>query len=148
MSPEVAVTLPWRDVFLSPQFKERLALIAVDEAHCIVEWLESCLFVLCIGCFTLHVYCTSRGKDFRKCFKEIGGLRALTDVPIMALTATAPEAMKASICSSLGLTEPVVISQTLDRPNIYFSTCKSKGLNVSMQLPVYWHKRINEGTFT
>ena len=105
-------------MFLSPQFKEKLALIAVDEAHCIVEWLESCLFVLCISCFTLHVYCTSRGKDFRKCFKKIGGLRALTDMPIMVLTATASEAMKASVCSCLGLTKPVVILQTLDRPKI------------------------------
>ena len=40
MSPETAVTPPWRNVFASPQFQQRLSLIAVDEAHCIFEWLD------------------------------------------------------------------------------------------------------------
>ena len=75
---------------------------------------------------------TARGKDFRRCFEEIGGLRALTNVPIIALTATAPSHVKDAICSSLGLEKPAVVLQTLDRPNIFFSICKSKGLNVSL----------------
>ena len=54
-------------------------------------------------------------------------MRALTSVPIIAVAATAPQATKASISSSLGLSEPV-----LDRPNIFLSACKSKGLNVSL----------------
>ena len=85
-------------------------------------------------CVCREAFYTSRGKDFRKCFEEIGGLRALTDVPIIALMATAPQVVKASICSSLGLTEPVVVSHTLDRPNIFLSACKSKGLNVSVHV--------------
>ena len=55
-------------------------------------------------------------------------------MPIIELTATAPQATKASISSSLGLSEPVVVSHTLDRPNIFLSACKSKGLNVSLYL--------------
>ena len=83
----------------------------------------------CVMQIYVHViYNASRGKDFRHCFKKIGGLRALTDVPIIALTATAPQVTRETICSSLGLTEPAVILHTLDRPNIYFSTWD---LNVS-----------------
>lgn len=55
----------------------------------------------------------------------------MTDAPIIALTATAPHAIRTSVCSSLGLSEPAVILQTLDRPNIYLSTSKSRGLSVS-----------------
>ena len=39
MSPEIAVRPPWRNIFQTSLFKERLALVAVDEAHCIPEWL-------------------------------------------------------------------------------------------------------------
>ena len=38
MSPETAVNPPWRNVFTDAEFQQRLALIAVDEAHCIFEW--------------------------------------------------------------------------------------------------------------
>ena len=39
MSPETAVMAPWRTLFSNLEFKKKLAIIAVDEAHCIVEWL-------------------------------------------------------------------------------------------------------------
>lgn len=56
----------------------------------------------------------------------------MTDAPFMALTATAPQDIKSTICKSLCLKEPAMVSQTLDRPNIYLSASKSKGLNVSI----------------
>ena len=71
------------------------------------------------------------GAQFRTCFRKIGGLRALTDVPLIAVTATAPIVVQSEICDSLGLKEPAVILQTLDRPNIFLSCSKSKGLNVN-----------------
>jgi hypothetical protein len=40
MSPETAVKPPWRNIFQTPHFKKVLALVAVDEAHCIPEWLD------------------------------------------------------------------------------------------------------------
>ena len=40
MSPEVAVRSPWRKIYLTLFFKKHLALVAVDEAHCIPEWFE------------------------------------------------------------------------------------------------------------
>ena len=39
MSPESAVSLPWRGIFRSLFFEKNLAVVAVDEAHC--NWLGS-----------------------------------------------------------------------------------------------------------
>lgn len=39
MSPETAVSRPWRGLFGEPHFKSNLIMVAVDEAHCIYEWL-------------------------------------------------------------------------------------------------------------
>lgn len=41
MSPEVAVSSEWRKMFDSAYVKQQLVLVAVDEAHCIPEWLVS-----------------------------------------------------------------------------------------------------------
>ena len=38
MSPEVATTKPWRELFSSTTFAPNLVLVAIDEAHCITEW--------------------------------------------------------------------------------------------------------------
>lgn len=38
MSPEIAISNPWRDLFSS---KLQLSLLAIDEAHCVYEWLVS-----------------------------------------------------------------------------------------------------------
>ena len=39
MAPETAICLRWRAAFSTPVLKERLAMVAVDETHCISEWL-------------------------------------------------------------------------------------------------------------
>ncbi len=39
MSPETAICPPWRGVFTAEYVKKHLALVAIDEAHCIVDWL-------------------------------------------------------------------------------------------------------------
>ena len=38
-SPEIATSAPWRNVFGEQYLKANLCSIAVDESHCIVEWL-------------------------------------------------------------------------------------------------------------
>ena len=38
-SPESLQLPTWTKVISSKRFKERLVLVAVDEAHCIAEWL-------------------------------------------------------------------------------------------------------------
>ena len=75
-----------------------------------------------------------RGSDFRESFSRLGGLRALTKAPFMALTASAPPDVEAVILSSLHLHEPVLVSQPLDRANIYLSASRSVGLKVRVGL--------------
>lgn len=60
-----------------------------------------------------------RGNDFQTAFSKLGGLCALTSAPFMALTASAPPHIEAHVSSSLHLNIPVVVTQLLDRPNIY-----------------------------
>ena len=72
-----------------------------------------------------------RGKDFRTSFEKIGSLRAFTDVPIMALTASAPADIQATIINSLHLENPVFVRGDVDRPNIFLSVSGIKSLSVS-----------------
>lgn len=75
----------------------RLALIAIDEAHCILQW----------------------GEAFRKDYGCLTGLRgSLPGVPLMALTATAAPDHRADICSLLHLHDPHVAAASFDRTNL------------------------------
>lgn len=74
--------------------------IAVDEAHCIVEW----------------------GHDFRPAYRRIAAVRQmLGHPPVTALTGTATVAVRESIKESLGLERnaPSVVG-SFDRPNLRF----------------------------
>lgn len=53
--------------------------------------------------FNYHTLC--RGKHFRT---NIGGLRAFFDVPVMALSASAPKSIQIAITESLKLNSPVI----------------------------------------
>ena len=66
-----------------------------------------------------------RGQDFRTCFRRIGGLRAMTNAPFIALTATAPYGIKETICDSLCLREPALVSHTLTGPTFSFLLAKA-----------------------
>ena len=81
--------------------------------HCCVH--SCCVINECHAC---------GGTDFRKAFGRIGGLRALTKCPFMSLTASAPPTIESSIKSSLALVSPAMVSQPLDRSNIYMSVGK------------------------
>jgi ATP-dependent DNA helicase RecQ len=76
-----------------------VALLAIDEAHCVSEW----------------------GHDFRPDYRR---LRALADllpgVPRLALTATADAATRADICAELGIAPDRTIVAGFDRPNIRY----------------------------
>lgn len=50
----------------------------------------------------------------------------------MALTATASSETQAAICKSLCLNEPAIVSQSVDRPNIYLSAGPKKELTVCL----------------
>ncbi|KJG16067.1 ATP-dependent DNA helicase RecQ [Photobacterium angustum] len=77
-----------------------LAMVAVDEAHCISQW----------------------GHDFRPEYAALGRLKqSFENLPIMALTATADETTRHDIVSRLGLQTPHEYLGSFDRPNIRYT---------------------------
>src|SRR5256886_4493982 len=87
------------DTFLERALNWNIAQIAIDEAHCISEW----------------------GHDFRPEYRELKKLRRhLPDVPIMALTATATERVRADILKQLALRDPRCYVASFNRPNLSY----------------------------
>ncbi|EDO30750.1 predicted protein [Nematostella vectensis] len=79
------------------RIEERISLIVIDECHLIFE----------------------RSGEFRKCFEKLSGLQHLfPDIPIMALTATLSERHRKDLVNNF-LRKPVVLSSSINRPNIY-----------------------------
>jgi ATP-dependent DNA helicase RecQ len=83
-----------------------IALVAVDEAHCISQW----------------------GHDFRPEYVAIGDTRRrLEGVPFMALTATADEATRRDVIERLHLHDARVFTAGFDRPNIRYLVEEKRG---------------------
>jgi ATP-dependent DNA helicase RecQ len=79
-----------------------LALIAVDEAHCISQW----------------------GHDFRPAYRNLAGLktrfgRAPASVPILALTATATAEVTGDIAGQLAMESPALFRGSFFRSNLH-----------------------------
>ena len=87
-----------------PEFRDLLctidiSLIAIDEAHCISEW----------------------GHDFRPDYRNLKTLRRdIPAVPLIALTATATEEVRADIVAQLGLRQPGIFISSFNRPNLSY----------------------------
>jgi len=87
------------DGFLERALNWNIAQVAIDEAHCISEW----------------------GHNFRPEYRELKKLRThLPDVPIMALTATATERVRADIVKQLKLRDPRCYVASFNRPNLTY----------------------------
>ncbi|MES2589484.1 MAG: ATP-dependent DNA helicase RecQ [Bacteroidota bacterium] len=77
----------------------KIALIVVDEAHCISEW----------------------GHDFRPPYRKIAELRKVhPEVPMIALTATATTQVKEDILKQLELKNAEIFEADFSRPNISY----------------------------
>ncbi len=81
--------------------KRKLALIAIDEAHCISQW----------------------GHDFRPDYRMLGqympALRGAPDpAPVLALTATATPVVQKDIVAQLGMAEPILFIHGFRRENL------------------------------
>ena len=92
--------------------RTKLALFAIDEAHCVSQW----------------------GHDFRP---EYIGLSVLTeqfpDVPRIALTATADELTRNEIATRLGLDGAPRFISSFDRPNIRYEIVEKKNTQAQLQ---------------
>jgi len=77
--------------------KKPLALVAIDEAHCISQW----------------------GHDFRPDYRMLGQyLPGMRPAPVLALTATATPAVQADIVAQLGMEKPVHFIHGFRRENL------------------------------
>ena len=98
------------DLFRARAPRLPVALLAVDEAHCISEW----------------------GHDFRPAYRRIVEARALlTDAggaaaPLLAVTATATPDVRRDVVEQLGLRDPLVVVRGFDRPNLVWSVTRTE----------------------
>ncbi|WIA99846.1 RecQ family ATP-dependent DNA helicase [Curtobacterium sp. MCBA15_012] len=103
-----------RYVFLAPEqlakdeVVDRLrevgvALVAVDEAHCVSSW----------------------GHDFRPDYLVLGEVvERLGRPPVLAMTATGSSPVRAEIVERLGMRDPLVVATGFDRPNLRFEVVR------------------------
>ncbi|TSI10065.1 ATP-dependent DNA helicase RecQ [Lysinibacillus sp. BW-2-10] len=92
------------EMLIQPQVQQKLntiqlALIVVDEAHCISQW----------------------GFDFRPDYLKIGELFGNHRPPILALSATATSKVLKDIEVYLNMSQPYKYIHSVDRPNIHLA---------------------------
>jgi ATP-dependent DNA helicase RecQ len=109
VAPERATTEAFRRLV----GRVNLALIAIDEAHCVSEW----------------------GHDFRPDYRQLKPLLDdNADVPRLALTATADRRTRADILAQLGIPEDGLVIAGFDRPNIRYHVRQRDGLSGQLKM--------------
>lgn len=102
VAPERLLT----DSFLDFALNAKIAMVAVDEAHCVSQW----------------------GQDFRPSYlKIVEFIDRLKKRPVIsAFTATATRQVQEDIIRILKLREPTVLTTGFDRANLYFAVKSPK----------------------
>ncbi|PKR79853.1 DNA helicase RecQ [Brumimicrobium salinarum] len=95
-----------------------ISFFAIDEAHCISEW----------------------GHDFRPEYRRLREIfQAISDVPIIALTATATPKVQQDIQKNLNMLDADVFKASFNRDNLYYEVRPKK--NVEKEIIKYIRKR-------
>ncbi len=101
VSPERAVL----DSFKRLLARAPIALLAIDEAHCVSQW----------------------GHEFRPEYMRLAELREIVRAPVIALTATATGRVMTEIGKGLALHDPLIVRGDFRRPNLAFEVQHHKG---------------------
>lgn len=97
-----------------------IALLAVDEAHCISEW----------------------GHDFRPSYRKLGTIREHLGGPqTVALTATATPAVRQDIVQQLALRRPKVVVGGFDRTNLTYHVAHAPSPRDKDAAAIAWLRR-------
>lgn len=104
-APERVMTERFLALLDALHTRQRLALFAIDEAHCVSQW----------------------GHDFRPEYRQLHALaQRYAGVPRMALTATADALTRADIVQGLTLPQAQHFISSIDRPNICYRISEKK----------------------
>ncbi len=99
----------------------KISFFAIDEAHCISEW----------------------GHDFRPEYRRLREIfHAISDVPIIALTATATPKVQQDIQKNLNMLDAEVYKASFNRDNLYYEVRPKR--NVEKEIIKYIRKRKNK----
>lgn len=99
VAPERLLTPRFMQLLEKLQHTDKLALFAIDEAHCVAQW----------------------GHDFRPEYIQLSVLHErFPNVPRIALTATADQQTREEIIARLGLDGARTFVASFDRPNIRY----------------------------
>jgi ATP-dependent DNA helicase RecQ len=78
---------------------QKISFVAIDEAHCISEW----------------------GHDFRPEYRNLKNIiKAIDNVPVICLTATATEKVQEDILKTLGISDANRFKSSFNRPNLFY----------------------------
>jgi len=98
-----------------------ISFFAIDEAHCISEW----------------------GHDFRPEYRRLRQIfEAISEVPIIALTATATPKVQYDIQKNLNMLDAVVFKSSFNRDNLYYEMRPKR--DVEKQIIKYIKVRMGE----
>lgn len=91
---------------------EKISFVAIDEAHCISEW----------------------GHDFRPEYRNLRNIiKALGDIPIIGLTATATPKVQEDILKNLDMPDANTFKASFNRPNLFYEV-RTKTKNVEADI--------------